>query len=550
MNTTPTSPSFSLGEASGKVIEGPSPISSSIESSSAGNSSIALDGPSGFQWLDGNGKRKPETVDLTLEDEPEVIDLELQDEPAEPPRPAKRQKTGPAVAKTAKAWIQDFDAKHPVPADDPDLQRFAGRMELLTRRLCQHARSGDMAAWYRLPQEEQDMSVGFKTELRKVDPVHLLHQGLSHMPRKVQQGFGKQDLQVYDLLSLPEFPVECPYHIVYVDVSTRVGKANIIQRVSPIVGPRARRLVKGSSKYDPSMDTTIYIGSSTSSDGGYARLREHELAANGNRKHTNKHWDFIKQEDVVPNFRMVGLWDTPGVLNQDDPYLPLFWEGLLMVYTGTYHMSHRTPGISPILSISSYQLVQELRTSLPLPDFHMQSLNKAWPIKQGLPIRSEAERQAILAQKQADKEAKSAAQRAQQKVVAKSAAWAQLLEPLVARTLLTQQAMDNAVEPQKQAQLAREYEILIADIQASGAPSEVFDYLLEKKGPENPNYVGPRKRDMVPNVNPNYVGPHKLDGMPVPRNRQPKPVVEHRFELFRWGVDDPETFFKSKRPRE
>ncbi|KAG5780956.1 hypothetical protein H9Q73_005374 [Fusarium xylarioides] len=385
MNTTPTSPSFSLGEASGKVIEGPSPISSSIESSSAGNSSIALDGPSGFQWLDGNGKRKPETVDLTLDDEPE--------------------KTEPAVAKTAKAWIQDFDAKHPVPADDPDLQRFVGRMELLTRRLCQHARSGDITAWYRLPQEEQDMAIGFKTELRKADPVHLLHQGLSHMPRKVQQGFGKQDLQ----------------------------------------------------------------------------------------------------EDVVPNFRIGGLWDIPGVLNQDTlEYLPTFWEGLLMVYTGTYHTSQRAPGAPPLLSVSSYRLVQELRTGLPLPDFHMQSLNIAWPLKQGFrPIgavskaKAEQARRAAEEARRARRAAEAEAERATQ-------------DKIVQRILLTQHAMDNAGKPEEQDRLAREYEVLIADIQASGAPWKDFDRLLEKTGPKNPNYTGPHKLDISwsqrRNLNPNFVG--------------------------------------------
>jgi hypothetical protein len=58
-----------------------------------------------------------------------------------------------------------------------------------------------------------------------------------------------------------------------------------------------------------------------------------------------------------------------------------------MVYFNTYHRKHKPliPNTrSNPFSEASYELVDQLRQGLDLPDFHKLSLNRAWPLGQGV----------------------------------------------------------------------------------------------------------------------------------------------------------------------
>jgi hypothetical protein len=57
---------------------------------------------------------------------------------------------------TAEAWIREFDRLHPVPDTDSDLQRFEQLTRILITRLCQEAKSGDIANWNLLKVVERE----------------------------------------------------------------------------------------------------------------------------------------------------------------------------------------------------------------------------------------------------------------------------------------------------------------------------------------------------------------------------------------------------------
>ncbi|KAM0249800.1 hypothetical protein ACHAP5_002669 [Fusarium lateritium] len=138
------------------------------------------------------------------------------------------------------------------------------------------------------------------------------------------------------------------------------------------------------------MVTGLYIGSSVDKRGGYNRLATHEKEANQEDGLRNRHYTFMRQADAIPNFRVVGLWTNPEFRPADETqdnkkWLPIFFEGILMIYLGMYHERNKSfrEEFDHIFTGPSYELAKLLRKDLMLPDFQFESLNRAWPLIQG-----------------------------------------------------------------------------------------------------------------------------------------------------------------------
>lgn len=238
---------------------------------------------------------------------------------------------------------------------------------------------------FRLARTERSMTCGFQSLLMKINPQELAPELLSHMPNKSQQVLGRSQLKPIDLLDLPKVEERLMHRLTYLDVPARVGSSNITNAPSTLVpdtlvGSPAPRATSARS-----MGTKGYFGFTMARRGGHHRPRKHEKEANRVGE-LNLHYRFSRQADVVPDSRVVGAWTNPqfikgrGVKRDVSRWLPVFLEGLIMVYLGTYHQNRR-PSIA---SDASYELVDEVRYGMGLPDFHAHSLNRAWPLVQGV----------------------------------------------------------------------------------------------------------------------------------------------------------------------
>lgn len=139
------------------------------------------------------------------------------------------------------------------------------------------------------------------------------------------------------------------------------------------------------------MEIKVYIRSTIDRTGGCTRLIRQEPAANRVSTITSLHYDFIKHADTVPRFRIAGVWSNPHGLPENSSQdlkklFPNFLEGLLMIYLGTYDRVNRctVANLGPLFPDASYTLVQKIRNSLELPQFRSASLNRAWPLIQGV----------------------------------------------------------------------------------------------------------------------------------------------------------------------
>ncbi|KAF7545685.1 hypothetical protein G7Z17_g9002 [Cylindrodendrum hubeiense] len=300
--------------------------------------------------------------------------------------------------KTAEQWIEYCNHANPVADGDLDMQRFQDRIGALVDRFCEWARSeedGPVSLWMKRPQSERGTTRAFRSLLAHARQEELKRQILDHMPRKAQQVLGKKDLRPLDLLEMPKVPDDFLHRLVYFDVPIRVGQQNIEKAPSKLAQKREVKAVKPGVHIRPSMEAKIYIGSSISKLGGCSRTAKHELEANrpaGSRSRS-LHYSFSGQVDVVPSFFVAGAWSNPNALEEynDEAQdvtrsLPVFLEGLLMVYLGTYHVVNRpqSEGSVRLFSDASYDLVRRLRKDLQLPCLHPDSLNQAWPLMQGV----------------------------------------------------------------------------------------------------------------------------------------------------------------------
>ncbi|KLP19917.1 uncharacterized protein LW94_12195 [Fusarium fujikuroi] len=295
---------------------------------------------------------------------------------------------------TAEQWISDFNRANPVNDDDPDLLRFRETLKIIVERICNWAReneNGSLKAWFKSPVSERHTTSQFRSILARVDIQQLIDNLFEHMPKCVQKIFGKKNLRPMDLLDLPKVPHSFSHRLTYTDVPVRAGVNNITRL--PGVRGKPVKSIKPDAQLGKEAPTKVYLGSTISKFGAYTRIRTHEAGSDGKVKEKSVHYDFTKQPDVAPNLRIVGVWSNPFVVdsldnpNDIDRWLPVFLEGILMVYLGLVHRSN-TPLIDRTLqgvfSEAKYVLIDRLRSNLELPDFHTQSLNLAWSIAQGV----------------------------------------------------------------------------------------------------------------------------------------------------------------------
>ncbi|KAF5710677.1 hypothetical protein FGLOB1_5354 [Fusarium globosum] len=321
---------------------------------------------------------------------PEEPEGEEDDDELETHRSNKRARIS---IDTAEQWISDFNQANPVNDDDPDVQRFRETMKLIVEIICNWARqneNGSLTAWFKLPASERETTSQFRSVLAHVDIQELIDNIFEHIPNKVQKLLGKQDLRPIDLLDLPHVPHSFAHRLTYADIAVRAGVSNITH--SPGVTGKPVKSIKPDADLESLIEAKVYVGSTICKLGGYSRIRNHELGSDG-KKGESSHYNYTKQPDVAPNFRIIGVWSNPLVVeslnntNDIQRWLPVFLEGILMVYLGLLDRSSKPVvdvSIQALFAESKYVLIDRLRSNLELPDFHNQSLNKAWPLAQGV----------------------------------------------------------------------------------------------------------------------------------------------------------------------
>ncbi|KAF4956216.1 hypothetical protein FGADI_4028 [Fusarium gaditjirri] len=296
----------------------------------------------------------------------------------------------PRCLQTAEKWLQDFNKKNRVPDNDPDVMRFQHNLRSLVERACDHAKSNSMGDWLQLPGELRDLNKGFRGILMREEAKNILDEFVSHMPKLSQKILGKGGLTPHDLQKLPSFPVRLHHRLTYINAPTRVGLANVIRRLLPI---DPKNYAKAATcECLPEMETKTYVGSSYDKRGGWARLLTHEREANAEKGKICLHYNFIRQRDVVPFFKVVGVWTNPtycpgDVVQNVTKWIPVLFEGFLVLYLGLYtqDLQCHAPDLQLIFTQASYDLFQRLRSGLEVPDFRAASLNRAWPLMQGFP---------------------------------------------------------------------------------------------------------------------------------------------------------------------
>ncbi|RBA09380.1 hypothetical protein FPRO05_06517 [Fusarium proliferatum] len=322
---------------------------------------------------------------------PEEPEVDYDDDELETHQSNKRARIS---IDTAEQWISDFNRANPVNDDDPDLLRFRETLKIIVERICNWARedeNGSLKAWFKSPVSERHTTSQFRSVLAQVDIQQLIDNLFEHMPKCVQKIFGKQDLRPMDLLDLPQVPHSFSHRLTYTNIPVRAGVNNITRL--PGVKGKPVKSIKPDAQLGKEAPTKVYLGSAISKLGAYTRIRAHEEGSDGKVKEKSVHYDFTKQPDVAPNLRIIGVWSNPFVVdsldspNDIDRWLPVFLEGILMVYLGLVHRSN-VPlvdrSLQGVFAEAKYVLIDRLRSNLELPDFHNQSLNLAWSIAQGV----------------------------------------------------------------------------------------------------------------------------------------------------------------------
>lgn len=289
---------------------------------------------------------------------------------------------------TALEVVNHWNETHPLEEEDLKTAfRFKMNLREMMTRLSLQAKSVNHGWWLALLPEDREMSRFFRGIMLKVDPDVLTNNMLSRTPMTSQKVFGKPLLQPLDLLQLPIISEKFPYSLTYTNIAVQVGVENVVKK--PSFFCTKPTLVKASEvPYTPEMPVGVYIGSSVDRRGGYARLATHEAEANSEGGLNNLHYSFTRQEDAVPNFRLIGIWDNPEFNSEAETtkYMAAFYEAVMQAYVGLYHPSLRSVRnhhVDHIFPPGSYDLVGYLRMELVVPDFSYCSLNRAWSLVQG-----------------------------------------------------------------------------------------------------------------------------------------------------------------------
>ncbi|KAK1243968.1 hypothetical protein MKX08_002106 [Trichoderma sp. CBMAI-0020] len=317
-------------------------------------------------------------------------DAEDDDDASEPLR--KKPRVVSADVNAAK-WLAEYNALHPVEPDDEDLLRFDGNLAYIIKRCCRWATEGNISAWYKLPRVEREMTLSFHFIFRKaaVNPDNLIQIILDGMPLQARKVLGKKDLSPLDLLDLPVIPRKFKHRLVYLDIAIRLAQDKIrnVQR-----GSRFLKEAMSPTDLQQALQVKLYVGSSVNALGGHTRIRAHVSTANGHRKvkRLGLHYGEITQADVVPNFRMFGVWQNPYADGSLDEQNTAAWvapmvEGMMIVYLGLYTKKHLVKDLRAIFPLASYGLVNQLRAAIALPAFTDNSLNRAWPLCQAQEMR-------------------------------------------------------------------------------------------------------------------------------------------------------------------
>ncbi|VUC23628.1 unnamed protein product [Clonostachys rosea] len=346
-------------------------------------------------YIDDSDDSDDEYVAVDEDEDDAQHEDESMEEETDSFRPSKRPRLG-----TAEEWVHDYNEKNPVSDEDKDLKRFQSKFQEFLVRLHNFAcddEDGELKDWKSIPRDHRAMTKGFRRMISTIHPNDLGKKIMKdHMPRKVQQILGRESLTPLDLLELPKPPVGTRHRLTYADIPVRVGVENICQRNSKLStsSKGTVKSVKSGVVLDPLMEAGVYAGSSLRPSGGMDRVVDHEKAANKvrNIESNIKHYKFSAQADVVPSFHIFGLWTNPDAMEQvpeQDPerWMPCFLEGILMAYLGLYTRRNRAFGDKAMIIFSdeSYDLVAALREGLQLPNLARWSLNRAWPLMQGVP---------------------------------------------------------------------------------------------------------------------------------------------------------------------
>lgn len=302
-------------------------------------------------------------------------------------RPKKARKTasrtGPSSKVSAEEWLRDQNKKSGIKPDDPFVKRFQQLMSALVHRLSAKCRISGTGKEFRKEQDKLNSALRRSTQtmLRNMEPADIYEPIFRHMPLKAQQILGRPNLAAKDLQGLPKGATTLELPGTYLDVLGRFTPNQILREPHPdyrfIRIDDVRTLKPFVSEAD-ALEIRLYLGSAIVTV--RARVRAHILEMNRpdtDKKcpHTAHYTEFGNLHDVVPDFRVTSVWEP-----EDDSRFTPLTEGLLMTYLGLQN-SGEDGEYHPK---ETFALNLEIRADLGLPDFMRISLNRAWPLFQGI----------------------------------------------------------------------------------------------------------------------------------------------------------------------
>ncbi|EMT62049.1 hypothetical protein FOC4_g10015127 [Fusarium odoratissimum] len=191
-------------------------------------------------------------------------------------------------------YSRSLNEAFPVENGHPNAARYQSRITTLVHKLSRWARNltslETIAPSQKLSRSDRETTVEFRVMLANLDPGQLADNSIHHTPMKTQEVLVRVNLNPGDLFDLPNVPRNCTQRLVYLNVVVQVGADNI---------------------------ATKELNSTISKEGGFRRIAIHEkeihnttaTAANA------KHYTFCRKDSVASNFRVVGLWRNPALLN-------------------------------------------------------------------------------------------------------------------------------------------------------------------------------------------------------------------------------------------
>lgn len=360
---------------------------------------------------------------------------------------------GTTVAKSsgaASAWVKAQNAKSGILPDNANVQRFQYKWRGLVTKVSKSIRRAMSAGGADKIKTRSCYNFTTIRIFMECDPDELCQDMFDHAPLRTQEVLGRESLKLKSLLDLPgRGDAEIlPVMGAYVNIPGRYDESQIEQKAHPnyffqVVG--TCRFLKDSVDPKSAKAHEAYVGSSVAESykGLAGRIRRHTLMSMREYLPENEEtaqYRFTRAKDVVNNFRVAAVWDF-----DEDCRLPVLNEGLLITYLGLQNYgedSERHPEVT-------FTHNRWLRQDLDLPNFEQYSLNRAWPLFQGI---GEKKRRV---ETQAEIEAKISATRARRNRRQRERYQAKILDPdfnLAAfrsqtRTQALAAARRNALDP-------------------------------------------------------------------------------------------------------